>query len=80
MRGWPILRDHLGRHCDTDGELSDGRARVRVAPPTSLDIARNLAGWGAMVGVVEPRAVLAELARIGSELARRSELRAGGSR
>jgi predicted DNA-binding transcriptional regulator YafY len=65
----PVLRDHFGRHCHTDSELSDGRARVRVAAPTPRDIARNLAGWGAMVEVTEPRAVQAELARIGAELA-----------
>ena len=64
----PILRDHFGRHCHTDGGADDGRARVRVAAPTPLDIARNLAGWGALVEVVEPRSVQAELARIGAEL------------
>jgi predicted DNA-binding transcriptional regulator YafY len=36
-----------------------------------LDIARHLAGWGAMIEVVEPRSVQAELARIGAELASR---------
>jgi len=65
----PILRDHFGRHCHTDGQLGDGRARVRVAAPTPLDIARNLAGWGATIEVIEPRSVQAELARIGAELA-----------
>ncbi|MFD1537550.1 helix-turn-helix transcriptional regulator [Nonomuraea guangzhouensis] len=64
----PILRTHFGRHCHTDGELDDGRVRVRLAAPTPLDIARNLAGWGAMIEVVEPRSVQAELARIGAEL------------
>ena len=67
----PILRDHFGRHCHPDGESDDGRARIRLAAPTPLDIARNLAGWGSMVEVLEPRAVRAELARIGTELARR---------
>ncbi|QSE88537.1 YafY family transcriptional regulator [Rhodococcus pseudokoreensis] len=67
----PILRDHFGRHCHPDGEGDDGRARVRLAAPTPLDIARNLAGWGSMVEVLEPRAVRAELARIGTELAHR---------
>ncbi|TQF75185.1 YafY family transcriptional regulator [Rhodococcus spelaei] len=66
-----ILRDHFGRHCLTDGESDDGRARVRLAAPTALDIARNLAGWGADVEVVEPQAVRGELARIGTELAGR---------
>jgi predicted DNA-binding transcriptional regulator YafY len=49
--------------------MDDGRARVHIAAPTPLDIARNLAGWGAMIEVVEPPAVQAELARIGAELA-----------
>ncbi|MEU5844579.1 WYL domain-containing protein [Rhodococcus sp. NPDC047139] len=67
----PILRDHFGRHCHVDSELDDGRSRVRIAAPTPLDIARNLGGWGAMVEVLEPVSVQAELARIGAELARR---------
>jgi predicted DNA-binding transcriptional regulator YafY len=68
----PVLRKQFGRHCDTDGEPDDhGRARVRLAAPTPLDIARHLAGWGAMIEVVEPRSVRAELARIGAELAAR---------
>jgi predicted DNA-binding transcriptional regulator YafY len=36
-----------------------------------LDLARHLAGWGAMIEVVEPRSVRAELARIGADLAGR---------
>lgn len=67
----PILRSHFGRHCDVDDELDDGRSRVRIAAPTPLDIARNLAGWGAMVEVLEPASVQEELARIGAELADR---------
>ena len=67
----PVLRDQFGRHCHTDGELDDGRTRVRLAAPTALDIARHLAGWGAMIQVVEPPSVQAELARIGAELAGR---------
>jgi len=67
----PVLRGHFGRHCHTDEVLDDGRARVRIAAPTPLDIARNLAGWGAMVEVLEPAAVQAQLARIGAELAAR---------
>lgn len=73
----PVLRTHFGRHCHTDGEVDDGRARVRLAAPTPLDIARNLAGWGAMIEVVEPRSVQALLARIGTELASQYDL--GGS-
>jgi predicted DNA-binding transcriptional regulator YafY len=64
----PILRDHFGRHCHTEAELDEGRSRVRVAAPTPRDIARNLAGWGSMVEVLEPASVQAELTRIGSEL------------
>ena len=67
----PVLRDHFGRHCHTDAVLDDGRARVRVAAPTPLDIARNLAGWGATAEVLEPASVQAQLARIGTELAAR---------
>jgi predicted DNA-binding transcriptional regulator YafY len=65
----PVLHDHFGRHCHTESHLGDGRARVRVAAPTPLDIARNLAGWGTMIEVIEPRTVRTELARIGTELA-----------
>jgi predicted DNA-binding transcriptional regulator YafY len=67
----PVLRTQFGRHCRTDGEPGHGRVRVRLAAPTPLDIARQLAGWGAMIEVVEPRSVRAELARIGTELAGR---------
>jgi predicted DNA-binding transcriptional regulator YafY len=67
----PVLRDHFGRHCHVDAVLDDGRARIRVAAPTPRDIARNLAGWGAMVEVLEPASVRGELARIGTELAGR---------
>jgi predicted DNA-binding transcriptional regulator YafY len=67
----PILRDHFGRHCHADGTVDDGRTRVRLAAPTALDIARNLAGWGSDVEVLEPETVRAELARIGDELAGR---------
>jgi predicted DNA-binding transcriptional regulator YafY len=67
----PVLRDQFGRHCDPDGSHADGRARVRLGAPTALDIARHLAGWGALIEVVEPRSVQAELARIGAELSAR---------
>ena len=67
----PVLRNQFGRHCETEGEPDHGRARVRVAAPTPLDIARHLAGWGAMIEVVEPRSVQVELARIGAELSGR---------
>lgn len=67
----PVLHDHFGRHFRLDGNLEDGRARVRLAAPTPVDIARNLAGWGAMIEVTEPRSVQIELARIGAELSAR---------
>ena len=67
----PVLQTQFGRHCHTDGEPGPGRARVRVGAPTPLDIARHLAGWGAMIEVTEPESVQAELARIGAELADR---------
>jgi predicted DNA-binding transcriptional regulator YafY len=70
-RFMPILRDHFGRHCHAEADVPDGRTRVRVAAPTPLDIARNLAGWGARIEVLEPVAVQQELARIGGELATR---------
>ncbi|MGW5053439.1 helix-turn-helix transcriptional regulator [Actinokineospora sp. NPDC004072] len=60
-----VLRSHFGRHCEVEGDL------VRVGAPTALDIARQLAGWGSMVEVLEPAAVQAELARIGRELVER---------
>jgi predicted DNA-binding transcriptional regulator YafY len=66
-----VLRDHFGRHCHAEGELPDGRTRVRVAAPTPLDIARTLAGWGETVEVEGPASVQAELRRIGTELAAR---------
>jgi predicted DNA-binding transcriptional regulator YafY len=63
----PVLRDQVGRHGHAAGGAG-GRARVRLGAPTPLDIARHLAGWGAMIEVLEPRSVQAELARIGAEL------------
>ena len=67
----PVLHDQFGRHFRLDGNLDDGRTRVRLAAPTPLDIARSLAGWGAMIEVVDPGSVQAELARIGAELTAR---------
>ena len=66
-----VLRDQFGRHCDVESHPDDGRVRVRVAAPTALMIAEHLAGWGALVEVIEPASVRAELARIGAELTAR---------
>lgn len=62
-----VLRDQFGRHCHREGEV-DGRVRVRLGAPTALDIARHLAGWGALIEVLEPESVRSQLARIGREL------------
>jgi len=70
-RFMPVLRDQFGRHCHTDGGLDGGRTRVRLAAPTPLDVARNLAGWGTTIEVLGPPSVQAQLARIGTELAGR---------
>jgi len=67
----PILRNHFGRHLKEDGVDGGGTARVQVAAPTPLDLARNLAGWGALIDVVGPEPVRAHLARIGGELTAR---------
>jgi predicted DNA-binding transcriptional regulator YafY len=66
-----VLRDQFGRHCHADGEHADGRVRVRLAAPTPLDIARHLAGWGALVEVLGPLEVRTILGRIGTELVER---------
>ncbi|NRQ33019.1 WYL domain-containing protein [Nonomuraea sp. NN258] len=63
-----VLRTHFGRHCEVEETLDDGRVLVRVAAPTPLMIAQQLAGWGRLIEVVEPEPVKAELARLGAEL------------
>src|SRR5207237_8950275 len=69
-----VLRDQFGRHSEVLGEADDGRTRMRIGAPTGLDIARHLAGWGAMIEVLEPEAVRAELPRIGADLVGRDRL------
>jgi predicted DNA-binding transcriptional regulator YafY len=66
-----VLRGRFGRYCEIEGLDDDGRTRARVAADTPLSLARNLAGWGAHVEVVEPAPVRAELARLGAELVER---------
>jgi predicted DNA-binding transcriptional regulator YafY len=67
----PVLRGQFGRYCKVEGPHDDGRLRVLVAADTPLSIARHLAGWGALVEVVDPAPVRAELARLGAELVER---------
>jgi predicted DNA-binding transcriptional regulator YafY len=66
----PALRYQFGRHCHTEGEVGNKR-RMRVGAPTPIDIARHLAGWGALIEVVEPETVQTLLAQIGAELTAR---------
>jgi predicted DNA-binding transcriptional regulator YafY len=64
-----VLQDQFGRHCHIeDYGGSTEKTRVRLGAPTALDIARHLAGWGALIEVIEPTSVQADLARIGAEL------------
>ncbi|CCH31569.1 WYL domain-containing protein [Actinosynnema sp. NPDC047251] len=65
-----VLRSQFGRHCEVVEE-GGGRARVRVWAPSPLMIAQHLAGWGAVVEVVESEGVRVELARLGAELVAR---------
>jgi predicted DNA-binding transcriptional regulator YafY len=67
----PVLCDRFGRHSEQLDTLDDGRVRLRVTAPAAVSIAQELAGWGALVEVVEPDAVRNELARLGSELVAR---------
>ncbi|MFI6909421.1 helix-turn-helix transcriptional regulator [Nonomuraea sp. NPDC050394] len=67
----PVLRSHFGRHCEVVATEPGDRVRARVAAHMPRAIAEQLAGWGAMVDVIEPRSVRDELARIGQELTER---------
>ncbi|MEJ3747288.1 WYL domain-containing protein [Actinomycetes bacterium KLBMP 9797] len=67
----PVLRDHFGRHFEVAGRHDDGRVRVMVSAPTPLNIASQLAGWGAHIEVLDPDSVKAELVRLGTELTSR---------
>jgi predicted DNA-binding transcriptional regulator YafY len=65
-----VLRGQFGRQCEVV-EVTGGRARVVVTAPAPVMIAQYLAGWGALVEVVDSPSVEAELARIGRELTER---------
>ena len=67
----PVLRALFGQHCSPMGVEDDGRTRVRVASHTAGSVAEKLAGLGAAAHVLGPRAVQAELARLGAELVAR---------
>jgi predicted DNA-binding transcriptional regulator YafY len=66
----PILQDQFGELASrtVDEPVDTERTRMRVGAPTPLDIARKLAGWGALVEVEEPQAVREILHRLGVEL------------
>ncbi|WP_043649202.1 helix-turn-helix transcriptional regulator [Nocardia thailandica] len=64
----PILADQQGRHCVVEGPHDDGRVRATVTADTPRMLARQLAGWGADIDVIEPPEVRAELAALGEEL------------
>jgi predicted DNA-binding transcriptional regulator YafY len=70
-RYFGVLRDRFGRHCELLAELPGDRVRARVAAPSPIMIAQELAGWGALVEVEGPEPVRAELARLGAELVAR---------
>ncbi|WP_278262781.1 WYL domain-containing protein [Nocardia sp. AG03] len=64
----PILADQQGRHCTLLGPAADGRVRAHVTADTPKMVARQLAGWGADVEVIEPPEIRAELVALGREL------------
>jgi predicted DNA-binding transcriptional regulator YafY len=67
----PVLVSALSNAVPPELGAQDGRPRAVLAVPMARSIAEQLAGWGALVEVVEPESVRNELARIGSELAER---------
>jgi hypothetical protein len=65
------LRSQFGRHCRTGEPGPDGRVPMEVAAPTPAMIARQLAGWGEAVELVDDGPVRDELVRIATGLAAR---------
>ena len=72
------LRAQFGPRTTVLRTLDDGRVEVEIGAPTAGMIAERLAGWGAIVDVVEPPEVRDELARIGRELVDRYGAAAAG--
>ncbi len=66
-----VLREQFGRQCEVRGAADGGRVRVTVSAPTPLNIAQQLAGWGAQVRVEDCPPVQQHLARLGAELVER---------
>jgi len=67
----PGLRAQFASSFTVLGETGDGRLDVEIGAPKLERIAEQLAGWGALLEVVSPDEVCAELARIGRELVTR---------
>lgn len=65
------FRAAFGRQIALVEARPDGSAQVELSAPTATRLAERLAGWGAMVDVVEPPDVRGELLRIGRELVER---------
>jgi predicted DNA-binding transcriptional regulator YafY len=72
------LREQFGPRTTVRRTLDDGRVEVEIGAQTPGMIAERLAGWGAMVDVVEPAEVRDELARIGRQLVERYDATAAG--
>jgi predicted DNA-binding transcriptional regulator YafY len=67
----PGLRGQFGADmmlAELDTPPVDGRVEVIVGGPAAVIIAQHLAGWGALIEVLEPAEVRDHLARIGREL------------
>lgn len=79
QRSAHILAGQFGRHVVRQDSATDGRVCLQLGAPTALDLARHLAGWGALVEVLDPPEVRALLARIGGELVGRYAGRPGGA-
>lgn len=67
-----FLRSALGSSAVTIEPLDDHRSRVTVGAATEVLLARQLAGWGEYLEVVEPQSLRVELARLGARLIERN--------